>query len=143
MSQHTADPAHSTLTQNIARAVEQVPGVAFLRPGLGGRLRSVLTRAEAGPLLGAGAAAGEGRGVGAGAGWGSSGASGSSAGVRLVRPGGGAGPWQVEIHLVARRQARTVDVARAARRTVQDHLAMALPAEAGRARVTVTVTGLV
>ncbi|MFJ6728308.1 hypothetical protein ACIQPQ_25735 [Streptomyces sp. NPDC091281] len=137
MSQHTADPAHSTLAQDIARAVEQVPGVAFLRPGLGGRLRSVLTRAEAGPLLGAGAAAVEGRGVGAGPG------TGSSAGVRLVRPGGGAGPWQVEIHLVARRQARTVDVARAARRTVQDHLAAVLPAEAGRARVTVTVTGLV
>ncbi|MFJ5264774.1 hypothetical protein ACIQAC_30370 [Streptomyces sp. NPDC088387] len=115
MIEHTA---HGTLTEEIARAVRDVPGVAFLRPGLAGRLRSAL----AGPDP--------------------DGTAGASAAVRLIRPAD-AGPWLVEIHLVALRRARTVDVARAARRTVEDCLAATGPAEAGQAQVTVTVTGLV
>ncbi|MEV8047959.1 hypothetical protein AB0P02_29570 [Streptomyces griseoluteus] len=109
----------TTLTEEIAAAVEAVPGVAFLRPGLGGRLRSVLPR-------GAGAANG-GRTV--------------PSGVRLSRPGE-AGPWQVEIHVVGRGHVRTLDVARDVARAVEVRLAGLLPGlEAPM--VTVTVTGLV
>ncbi|MFF9391930.1 hypothetical protein [Streptomyces griseoluteus] len=109
----------TTLTEEIAAAVEAVPGVAFLRPGLGGRLRSVLPR-------GAGAANG-GRTV--------------PSGVRLSRPDE-AGPWQVEIHLVARDHVRTLDVARDVARAVEVRLTGLLPGlEAPM--VTVTVTGLV
>ncbi|NNN29683.1 hypothetical protein HLK59_04795 [Streptomyces sp. S3(2020)] len=114
----TRTTVHGTLTAEIARAVEDLPGVAFLRPGLGGRLRAALVRPEPGADPA------------------------SPAGVRLARPGG-TGPWLVEIHLVARRAARTVDVARAARRTVEEQLSTALPGQSARARVTVTVTGLV
>ncbi|MFF8649219.1 hypothetical protein ACF06D_13390 [Streptomyces griseoluteus] len=109
----------TTLTEEIAAAVEAVPGVAFLRPGLGGRLRSVLPR-------GAGAANG-GRTV--------------PSGVRLSRPGE-AGPWQVEIHVVGRNHVRTLDVARDVAWAVEVRLAGLLPGlEAPM--VTVTVTGLV
>ncbi|MEW1644246.1 hypothetical protein [Streptomyces sp. NPDC091219] len=107
------NPAHATLAVEVAAAVEAVSGVAFLRPGLTDRLRSVLAR----------------------------GAAGAPAGVRLSQADGD-GPWQVEIHVVALRRARTVDVARGVRDTVErrlDALAPALPAP----RVTVTVTGLV
>ncbi|MFD3377348.1 MULTISPECIES: hypothetical protein [unclassified Streptomyces] len=115
MTQHTV---HGTLTEEIARAVQNVPGVAFLKPGLATRVRSALARSQ--PKT----------------------AAERTAGVRLAGPGG-TGPWRVEVHLVARRRARTVDVARAARRTVLDHLAVRCPEEAVRAHVTVTVTGLV
>ncbi|MFF9373862.1 hypothetical protein ACF1BB_04855 [Streptomyces griseoluteus] len=109
----------TTLTEEIAAAVEAVPGVAFLRPGLGGRLRSALPR-------GAGAANG-GRAV--------------PSGVRLSRPDE-AGPWQVEIHVVARGHVRTLDVARDVARAVEVRLAGLLPGPEAP-MVTVTVTGLV
>ncbi|MGW5047791.1 hypothetical protein [Streptomyces griseoluteus] len=109
----------TTLTEEIAAAVEAVPGVAFLRPGLGGRLRSVLPR-------GAGAANG-GRTV--------------PSGVRLSRPDG-AGPWQVDIHVVARGHVRTLDVARDVARSVKVRLAGLLPGLEAPT-ITVTVTGLV
>ncbi|WP_328491857.1 hypothetical protein OHS59_03280 [Streptomyces sp. NBC_00414] len=114
---HTAQPS---LAEEIARVVESVPGVAFLRPGVAGRLRSTLARpsrqqGKSGP---------------------------SAAGVRLTGPDG-TGRRNVEIHLVVLRQARALDVARAARRGVELHLVEKFPAEAAPARVTVTVTGQV
>jgi hypothetical protein len=92
----------------LAAVVEGVPGVAFLKPGLAGRLRSTFARGGAAPP-----------------------------GVRLTRPEGD-GPWHVEIQVVALRQARTVEVARAVRAAVEHHPATPVPA-----RVTVTVTGIV
>jgi hypothetical protein len=72
----------------------------------------------------------------------------SPAGVRMTRPDGDDGPWHVEIHLVALRRARTADVARVVRDTVERRLDALAPEQfAGSAqsvpRVTVTVTGLV
>ncbi|WP_413760479.1 hypothetical protein [Streptomyces sp. MMBL 11-3] len=113
----TTGPAPGALTEEIARTVEGVPGVAFLRPGLAGRLRSTLPRAQ------------EGRDRA------------PTAGVRLSRPGG-TERWHVEIHLVALGQVRALDVARAARRSVEEYLLSVFPAEAS-AHVTVTVTGRV
>ncbi|MEU9923999.1 hypothetical protein AB0H51_22370 [Streptomyces griseoluteus] len=66
----------TTLTEETAAASRGRAGVAVLRPGLDGRLRSALPR-------GASAANG-GRAV--------------PSGVRLSRPDE-AGPWQVEIHV--------------------------------------------
>lgn len=51
------------------------------------------------------------------------------------------GPWHVEIHVVALRQGRTVDVARAVRDAVGHRLDVLAPA-AFPPRVTVTITGL-
>ncbi|MFJ9244573.1 hypothetical protein [Streptomyces sp. NPDC101776] len=109
-------PAYATLVAEVALAAESVTGVAFLRPGLTDRLRSALSR--------------------------SGGA--SPAGVRLTRPDGD-GPWCVEIHVVALRRARTVDVARGVRDMVERRLDALLPTGVGPStpRVTVTVTGLV
>ncbi|MFD8263019.1 hypothetical protein ACFV19_29855 [Streptomyces griseoluteus] len=109
----------TTLTEEIAAVVEAVPGVAFLRPGLGGRLRSALPGGEG--------AANGGRAV--------------PSGVRLSRPDE-AGPWQVEIHVVARGHVRTLDVAREVARAVEVRLAGLLPGREAP-MVTVTVTGLV
>ncbi|MFE1926479.1 hypothetical protein ACFW91_28455 [Streptomyces asoensis] len=109
--------ARTALAEKVAATVESVPGVAFLRPGLADRLRSTLPRsapaADAAPV----------------------------AGVRLTRPRGN-GPWHVEIHVVALRQARTVEVARAVRDAVELRLAVLLPAPPAPT-VAVTVTGLV
>ncbi|MEV7433688.1 hypothetical protein AB0465_35680 [Streptomyces griseoviridis] len=110
--------AHATLTEEIARAVVEVPGVAFLKPGLSGLVRSTLARGE--------------RGTGPA----------TPSGVRLTRSGDGE-PWRVEIHLVALRHSRTVDVARATRSAVEERMAALFPTEAAGARVSVTVTGLV
>ncbi|MFJ9633227.1 hypothetical protein ACIQPR_13250 [Streptomyces sp. NPDC091280] len=118
----TRTAVHVTLTEEIARAVEQVPGVAFLKPGLTDRLRSAVQPGVPRP----------GRNT----------AATSSAGVRVSRPSGSAG-WHVEISLVALRETRGVDVARAARRTVEERVAALFPAETAQARVSVTVTGLV
>ncbi|MGW3287993.1 hypothetical protein ACWDR3_25510 [Streptomyces sp. NPDC001002] len=115
MTQHTA---HATLAEEIARAVEAVPGVAFLRPGLTGRLRSTLSRTDGSTR------------------------SAPPSGVRVSRPDG-AEVWRVEIRLVALRHVRSVDVARAARSTVEERVAQLFPADTTSAQVTVTVTGLV
>lgn len=71
--------------------------MAFLRPGLADRLRSALSRPPAGT---------EGA---------------PSAGVRVTRRDGD-GSWHVEIHVVALRRARTLDVARVVRDTVERRL---------------------
>ncbi|WP_260334182.1 hypothetical protein [Streptomyces beigongshangae] len=140
-------------TERIARVVEGVPGVAFLRPGPAGRLRSTPGRparpragrdrattagirlsrpGRARDVPGAEAGAGTEAGAGAGAGAGTE----AGAGVEV-------GQWHVEIHLVARRQARALDVARAVRRRVEAYLLPMSPAGAVPAHVTVTVTGQV
>ncbi|MEB8337570.1 hypothetical protein [Streptomyces endophyticus] len=106
------------LTDAIARAVADVPGVAFLKPDLAGRLRSALAHPV--PPAGAG-----------------------PSGVRLTPPRGADDPWHIEIQLVALAHSRTVDVARAARRAAEEHLAMAVSDQGTRAHVTVTVTGLI
>ncbi|MGY1499558.1 hypothetical protein ACW4TU_23750 [Streptomyces sp. QTS52] len=112
--------AHAALVAELATAAEGVPGVAFLRPGLTDRLRSALSRPPAGT---------------AGA---------PSAGVRMTRQDGD-GSWHVEIHVVARRRARTLDVARVVRDTVERRLGALEYAQPSQPapRVTVTVTGLV
>ncbi|MGW5334379.1 hypothetical protein [Streptomyces bauhiniae] len=110
---------HTTLIEEIGATVEAVPGVAFLRPGLGGRLRSALPHSAS--------AANGGRAV--------------PSGVRLSRPDE-AGPWQVDIHVVARGHVRTLDVARDVARAVEVRLAGRLPGRQAP-KVTVTVTGLV
>ncbi|MFD0304948.1 hypothetical protein [Streptomyces sp. NPDC127119] len=139
----TRDTAHTSLAEEIARAVESVPGVAFLRPGLAGRLRSTRVRPQRGkdeaPAAGAPTAGVLTAGVLTP---GVPMTGGSAAGVRLGRPDG-TGRRHVEIHLVALRQARALDVARAARRRVEAHLVERFPAEPAPARVTVTVTGQV
>ncbi|MFE9680458.1 hypothetical protein [Streptomyces sp. NPDC006285] len=116
------DTAHWALTEEIARTVESVPGVAFLKPGLAGRLRSALGRPVPPSQEGRDRV--------------------PTAGVRLSRPDG-AGGRHVEIHLVALRQARAVDVARATRRSVEAYLVSRFPAETAPVHVTVTVTGQV
>ncbi|MFJ2259243.1 hypothetical protein ACIOKD_13025 [Streptomyces sp. NPDC087844] len=124
----TPDIAHSPLTEEIALAVESVPGVAFLRPGLSGRLRSTRVRQR--------------RGEGGTPTAGVLTPGGPASGIRLSRPDS-VGRRHVEIHLVALRQARALDVARAARGRVEAHLVERFPAEPAPARVTVTVTGQV
>ncbi|WP_405672940.1 hypothetical protein OG848_24590 [Streptomyces canus] len=113
----TADPAHAALVEQAAAAAAGVSGVAFLRPGLADRLRSVRHRATNGNN------------------------SGRPAGVRMTRPDADS-PWHVEIHVVALREARTVDVARAVRVTVARRLGALSPPQPAP-RITVTVTGLV
>lgn len=78
-----------------ADAARRVPGVAFLKPGLAGRLRASAARVGRGATrLHADPAAG----------------------VR-VRPGS---PWAVEVHLVLRHGHRALDVTRAVRAAVAD-----------------------
>ncbi|MEW2561815.1 hypothetical protein [Streptomyces griseorubiginosus] len=115
MNDHTSNIPYARLAAELATSVTEVPGVAFLRPGLTDRLRTVLPRSA--PH-----------------------SAGTAAGVRLTRPDG-EGPWHVEIHVVALRQARTVDVARGVRDAVGHRLGVLAPGEP-RPRVTVTVTGL-
>ncbi|WP_435057095.1 hypothetical protein [Streptomyces sp. bgisy060] len=115
MASHTARTA---LAEEIARVVREVPGVAFLRPRLTGLLKPAVVP---GPV-GSGSA--------------------TTAGVRL-REDEAAGTWHVEVRLVALGGDRVLDVARAARRTVEERLDALLPGGAARAHVTVTVTGRV
>ncbi|MFD6920311.1 Asp23/Gls24 family envelope stress response protein [Streptomyces sp. NPDC059944] len=106
---------HDTLTEALARTVLDVPGVAFLKPGLGDLLRSR---------------------TGAGAGR----AGRQPAGIRVTR-GDGSEPWEVDVRIVVRKERRGVDVARATRQALEESLATLLPDS--NASVRVTVTGLV
>ncbi|MER6529110.1 Asp23/Gls24 family envelope stress response protein [Streptomyces sp. NPDC001508] len=115
-----ADGEPTELTERIAQAVADVPGVAFLRPGLAGLLRSsVAARAtgrRANPDV-----------------------SRAKSAVRVGR-GSAPGTLTVEVSVVLRRGHRAVDVTRAVRAAVRD----TVRAGDGRpAQVTVTVTGLV
>ncbi|MGW4729292.1 Asp23/Gls24 family envelope stress response protein [Streptomyces shenzhenensis] len=114
----TADGEPMELTERIAQAVAGVPGVAFLRPGLAGLLRSSV----AARVTGHRANPEESR---------------AKSAVR-VGQGSAPGTLAIEVSVVLRRGHRAVDVTREIRAAVR--------AEAGNrppARVTITVTGLV
>ncbi|MFE5604372.1 Asp23/Gls24 family envelope stress response protein [Streptomyces coelicoflavus] len=98
----------------VARVAADVPGVAFLRPGLADLFRSSARTAS--------------RAAGAG----------TPAGVRVSRASG-AGPWEVDVQIVVHRDHRAVAVARAVRDAVTAALSEATPG----AQVTVTVTNTV
>ncbi|MER5888714.1 hypothetical protein ABT160_33220 [Streptomyces sp. NPDC001941] len=106
----TAHPLSDTL----ATAVQEVPGVAFLTPGITDRLLSAFDRSRA---------------PGA-----------SSAAVR-ISAADGTGPATVDVRVVTRANTRTLDVTRAIRTALGPHLALAYPER--DVRVTVTVTGMV
>ncbi|MEW2162785.1 Asp23/Gls24 family envelope stress response protein [Streptomyces sp. NPDC007084] len=107
--------AHDTLTEALARTVLDVPGVAFLKPGLTDLLRSRTGAEPARPGA-------------------------RTAGIRVTRREESE-PWEVDVRIVARKERRSVDVARATRQAVEESLAVLLPD--GKASVRVTVTGLV
>ncbi|MDI3419046.1 hypothetical protein [Streptomyces luteolus] len=109
---------HAALTEALAEAVRQVPGVAFLKPGVAQRLRAAVSDT------------------------GDSGADSkaSPAGLRISRSDGN-GPWKIEIQIVTLAEARALDVTRAARRAVDTCLEAMVPSAA--ARITITVTGIV
>lgn len=110
----TRDPARSLLAREIARSVEDVPGVAFLKPGLTALLRPSSPR-TADPAL--------------------------PSGVGVHEPHG-AEPMRVDVRIVVLRHSRPADVARATRRAVRECVASLLPEDGGRTvRVRVTVTG--
>ncbi|MET9354043.1 Asp23/Gls24 family envelope stress response protein [Streptomyces sp. NPDC006617] len=102
------------LAHAVARVAADVPGVAFLRPGLVGLFRPA---APAGPPGAAGR---------------------TPAGVRVSRASR-SGPWEVDVQIVVRRDHRALTVARAVREAVTAALSGAAPG----AQVTVTVTSAV
>ncbi|OIK26409.1 hypothetical protein [Streptomyces malaysiense] len=118
MTAHTPSAAQAGLVEDVARVVEGVPGVAFLKPGLAARLRSALSRPDAGT----------GRA--------------SIAGVRLTPGPDGTAGRHVDVQVVVVRGVRAVDVARAVRSAVEEHLAVRFPGGPG-CRVTVTISGRV
>ncbi|PWI17822.1 hypothetical protein DI272_29425 [Streptomyces sp. Act143] len=118
MTAYPLPAAPAVLVEDVARIVENVPGVAFLKPGLAARLRSALSR----PHPDAGRA--------------------PTAGVRLTPEPDATIGWHVDVQVVTVRRARAVDVARAVRSAVEEHLAARCPGRPGP-RVTVTVTGQV
>ncbi|MFJ3666164.1 hypothetical protein ACIPSE_06890 [Streptomyces sp. NPDC090106] len=118
MTAHPPPAAQADPVEDVARVVELVPGVAFLRPGLASRLRSALSRPDR------------------------SGGRTPTAGVRLTPGRDGDAGWHVDVQVVAVRRARALDVARAVRTAVEHHLADRFPT-APAARVTVTITGQV
>ncbi|BBA99304.1 hypothetical protein RVR_5861 [Actinacidiphila reveromycinica] len=116
MNQHAAGEA---LAAQVAAAVRQVPGVAFLKPSLHGLLRASIRSVPLGS---------PGR---------------PTEGVRLVR-GPGPEPWAVSIHVVASRGHRALDVARAIREAATTALMVAFPDDKSQpVSVTVTISGIV
>ncbi|MFF1510280.1 hypothetical protein [Streptomyces sp. NPDC058326] len=113
----TQDITRVTLAEEIARAVRGVPGAALLRPGPTDPPRTPPSRPEPG-----------------------TGRSGTAVDVS-VHGGAGDAPWHVEVRLVAPGGDRSVDVARAARRAVEERLTALLAGDAAGAHVSVTVTG--
>ncbi|WP_399891363.1 Asp23/Gls24 family envelope stress response protein [Streptomyces sp. BBFR51] len=109
-----AATGREALAGTAARVAADVPGVAFLRPGLVDLFRG---SARTGPPRA------DGR---------------TPAGVRVTRASG-AGPWEVDVQVVVRRDHRALTVARAVRDAVTAALAQAAPG----AQVTVTVTNAV
>ncbi|WP_328563466.1 Asp23/Gls24 family envelope stress response protein [Streptomyces coelicoflavus] len=103
----------------VARVAADVPGVAFLRPGLADLFRS---SARTGPPRAAGRTP----------------AGRTPAGVRVSRASGSR-PWEVDVQIVVHRDHRAVTVARA----VRDAVTAALSGAAPGAQVTVTVTNAV
>ncbi|MFB6788750.1 Asp23/Gls24 family envelope stress response protein [Streptomyces olivaceus] len=103
------------LAGTVARVAADVPGVAFLRPGLADLFRSSV---RTGPP-----AAGGRR---------------QAAGVRVSRASG-SGPWEVDVQIVVRRDHRALTVARG----VRDAVTGALAGKAPGVQVTVTVANAV
>ncbi|MFJ8795644.1 Asp23/Gls24 family envelope stress response protein [Streptomyces sp. NPDC102462] len=112
------DGVPAELTERIAQAVADVPGVAFLRPGLAGLLRSSVAARATGRRA-------------------NPEASRARSAVRVGR-GSAPGTLTVEVSVVLRRGHRAVDVTRAVRAAVR-----AAAGDRSPTRVTVTVTGLV
>ncbi|MEU6288985.1 Asp23/Gls24 family envelope stress response protein [Streptomyces sp. NPDC046988] len=106
-----AATGRDALAGTVARVTADVPGVAFLRPGLADLVRGA---ARTGPPRAAGRA---------------------PAGVRVARASG-AEPWEVDVQIVVHRGHRALTVARA----VRDAVTAALAGTAPGAQVTVTVT---
>ncbi|MBM7440267.1 hypothetical protein [Streptomyces sp. HB132] len=113
----TWNAEHRALTDEVAKAVLAVEGVAFLKPGVARQLRTALApEAES--------------------------ASARTSGLRVRRKNSGC-PWNVAVQIVSLREARAVDVARATRTAVEACLAAKCPEEPpAPAHITVTVTGL-
>jgi hypothetical protein len=101
------------LAHAAAKAAAQVPGVAFLRPGIADYLRSAARPRVLGPY------------------------GGPPAGVRVARRER-TGPWEVHVQIVVRGGHRAVDVARAVRAAVA-----AAPDAPPALHVKVTVAGYV
>ncbi|MFF3695853.1 Asp23/Gls24 family envelope stress response protein [Streptomyces sp. NPDC002221] len=106
----------TALGDTLAQVVRDVPGVAFLTPGIAGRLRSAFQDPRRGGLPGAG--------------------------VRLNRRGD-TGPWQIEVRIVTLAGHRACDVTRATRAAVLAHLLAEGTTATVDATVTVTITGIV
>ncbi|GHB29961.1 hypothetical protein GCM10010331_15410 [Streptomyces xanthochromogenes] len=106
----------TALGDTLAHIVRAVPGVAFLAPGITGRLRSAFQDPrQSGPPRGA---------------------------LRVSRRNG-AGPWEIEARIVTLAGYRACDVTRATRSAILAHL-QADGATAGHgAAVKVTITGIV
>lgn len=122
MTRNETGETKHRLASAVVDAVERVPGVAFLRPGL-----ADLVRAAYGSAAPYAPYASRDR---------------RRSGVR-VRPGAVAGAWHIEVQFVARRTHRTLDVTRAVREAVLGVVAEAGDPGRRRTTVTVTVTGLV
>ncbi|MFD7063159.1 Asp23/Gls24 family envelope stress response protein [Streptomyces sp. NPDC059906] len=109
-----AATGRDALAETVARVAADVPGVAFLRPGLVDLFRSSARTAPP-------AATGR-----------------TPAGVRVSRASG-SGPWEVDVQIVVHRDRHALTVARA----VRDAVTAALSGSAPGAQVTVTVTNAV
>ncbi|MFG3283348.1 hypothetical protein [Streptomyces sp. NPDC048111] len=105
---------HHALAAALAKTVQDVPGVALLRPSTAQRLKTALSS----PLH----------------------AAAPVAGLKISGRGEGE-PLRIDVQIVTDARARALDIARAARTAIDAHLAGGAPGRA--AHVTVTVTGIV
>ncbi|MFE9123493.1 hypothetical protein [Streptomyces sp. NPDC007172] len=106
----------TALGDTLAQVVRAVPGVAFLTPGIAGRLRSAFHDArQSGPPRGA---------------------------VRVSRRNS-AGPWEIDARIVTLAGYRACDVTRATRTAILAHLQADGATANNDAAVTVTITGIV
>jgi hypothetical protein len=113
MTQHASREA---LTAQVAAAVREVPGVAFLKPSLSGLLRASIRSTAHGASRQ------------------------STEGVHLTL-GEGRPSWTVSIHVVARRGHRALDVTRAIREAAAATLSV--NGHTPPVKVTVTISGIV
>ncbi|WP_030677266.1 hypothetical protein [Streptomyces sp. NRRL B-1347] len=108
------------LVEAVAEAVGEVPGVAFLRPGLAERLRAAATatrRVNSAPTA-------------------------STSGIRIPPGSRDGGRLSVEVFVVVHRGHRAVDVTRAVREAATRAARTTLPAKV-LVHVSVTVSGIV
>ncbi|WP_328467603.1 hypothetical protein [Streptomyces sp. NBC_00448] len=112
----TQPAAREVLTAQVATAVREVPGIAFLKPSLSGLLRASIRSTTQGASRQ------------------------STEGVRLTS-GEGRPSWTVSVHVVARRGHRALDVARAIREAAT--AALAVTSVNGQSPPPVTVSGTI